>query len=465
MAVLLVLASWFFVGLSVCFYFALKWNEIWYARKGLPPGTMGWPLFGETAEFLKHGPDFMKKQRARYGNLFRTHVLAFPTVICTDPELNRYILLNETRGLVPGYPRSSQDILGKYNVGVVTGSAHKYLRGSLLSLVNPTMIKDHLLLNIDEPVRSFLANWEGKTIDLQDRTVEFAFVIAFKLIVDSQSSVIYDNFKSEFDKLAAGTISLAINIPGTAYHSGLQGRTRVVKMLRQFIKERRGSSVVHSDILGQIMSCENQKYHLSDDEMIDQIITMLYSGYETVSTTIMMALKYVHDNPKALQELREEHLAIRARRKPEDPIDWDDYKGMRFTRAVIFETSRLAAVVNGLLRKTNQDIELNGFLVPKGWRLYVSLREINFDPILYPEPSTFNPWRWMDNGLENHNYCFIFGGGTRLCPGKELGMVKIATFLHYFVTQYRWEESEGIEIVKFPRVEARNGLPIRVSKY
>jgi len=34
--------------------------------------------------------------------------------------------------------------------------------------------------------------------------------------------VIYDNFKSEFDKLAAGTISLAINIPGTAYHSGMQ---------------------------------------------------------------------------------------------------------------------------------------------------------------------------------------------------------------------------------------------------
>lgn len=75
-------------------------------------------------------------------------------------------------------------------------------------------------------------------------------------------------------------------------------------MLRQVIKERRASSEVHSDILGQIMSCENQKYHLSDDEMIDQIITMLYSGYETVSTTIMMALKYVHDNPKALQELR-----------------------------------------------------------------------------------------------------------------------------------------------------------------
>lgn len=43
----------------------LKWNEIRYRGKGLPQGTMGWPLFGETTDFLKQGPDFMKNQRAR----------------------------------------------------------------------------------------------------------------------------------------------------------------------------------------------------------------------------------------------------------------------------------------------------------------------------------------------------------------------------------------------------------------
>jgi len=43
----------------------LRWNEIRYRKKGLPPGTMGWPLFGETTEFLKQGPNFMKNQRAR----------------------------------------------------------------------------------------------------------------------------------------------------------------------------------------------------------------------------------------------------------------------------------------------------------------------------------------------------------------------------------------------------------------
>uniref|UniRef100_A0A5B7BDE0 Uncharacterized protein n=2 Tax=Davidia involucrata TaxID=16924 RepID=A0A5B7BDE0_DAVIN len=110
-------------------------------------------------------------------------------------------------------------------------------------------------------------------------------------------------------------------------------------------------------------------------------------------------------------------------------------------------------------------MELNGFVIPKGWRIYVYTREINYDPCLYPEPLTFNPWRWMDKSLETKNYFLIFGGGTRQCPGKELGVAEISTFLHYFVTKYRWEEVGRDKLTKFPRVEAPNGLHIRVSSY
>jgi len=54
------------VVLLLCFCSALlRWNEVRYRKKGLPPGTMGWPLFGETTEFLKQGPNFMKTQRSR----------------------------------------------------------------------------------------------------------------------------------------------------------------------------------------------------------------------------------------------------------------------------------------------------------------------------------------------------------------------------------------------------------------
>ncbi|KAL6994115.1 Cytochrome P450 85A [Sarracenia purpurea var. burkii] len=453
------------VVLGVCAAL-LRWNEVLFRKKGLPPGTMGWPVFGETTEFLKQGPNFMSNQRARYGSIFKSHILGCPTIVSMDPELNRYILMNEGRGLVPGYPQSMLDILGKCNIAAVHGGAHKRMRAALVALLTPAVIAHRLLPTIDAFIRSHLTNWNDNLVDIQEKTKEMALLSSLNQIAGTESMSMSGEFMPEFFKLVVGTLSLPINLPGTNYHSGFRARKKIVCMLGRLVEGRKASQETHHDMLGLLMNGDQEnRYKLSDEEIIDQIITILYSGYETVSTTSMMAVKYLHDHPQALHELRKEHLAIRERKRAEDSIDWNDYRSMRFTRAVIFETSRLATIVNGVLRKTTQDMELNGFVFPKGWRIYVYTREINYNPYHYPEPFTFNPWRWMDKSWESNNHFFMFGGGTRQCPGKELGIAEISTFLHYFVTRYRWEEVGGEKLMKFPRVEAPNGLHIRVSTY
>ncbi|KAK6116417.1 hypothetical protein DH2020_049879 [Rehmannia glutinosa] len=461
---LIMVISWFVLGLIIFCLFLFKWNEIRYNKKGLPPGSMGWPFFGETNEFLKQGPEFMKTQRTRYGKVFKSHILGSPTIISMDPELNRYILLNEAKGLIPGYPQSMLDILGTNNIAAVYGSNHKYIRNNLLSLIGIPLIKDQLMSRIDKYIRIHLSNWDGMNIDIQEKTMDMVFYVAFKQIAEAESNSVYNSFKCEFDKLLTGSLSLPINIPGTNYYQGFKGRKNIIKILTELIEKRRASPVIYDDMLDHMLNDAETKNTLNDVEIIDQIIAILYSGYETVSTTSMMAVKYLHDHQEALQELRGEHFAIRKRKTAEEPLDWDDYKSMRFTQRVVFETLRLASVVNGVLRKTTKDMKLNGFLVPKGWRIYVYTREINYDPILYQEPLKFNPWRWQDRNLESHNYCFLFGGGSRLCPGKELGIITLSIFLHYFVTTYRWEEIGGEVILQFPRVEAPNGYHINVMK-
>ncbi|XVE72303.1 hypothetical protein DITRI_Ditri11bG0028400 [Diplodiscus trichospermus] len=395
MALFMVILVSIALVLCVCISL-LRWNEMRYRKKGLPPGTMGWPVFGETTEFLKQGPNFMKNQRARYGSFFKSHILGCPTVVSMDPELNRYILMNEAKGLVPGYPQSMLDILGKCNIAAVHGSTHKQMRGALLALISPTMIREQLLPKIDEFIRIFLSDWDNKLINIQEKTKEMAFLSSLKQIACAESSSVAQEFMPEFFKLVLGTLSLPIDLPGTNYQRGFQARKNILRILGQLIEERKDSEESHKDMLGYLMRKDDGNRHkLSDDEIIDQIITILYSGYETVSTTSMMAVKYLHDHPRVLEELRKEHREIRARKRPEDPIEWNDLKSMRFTRAVIIETSRLATIVNGVLRKTTQEMELNGFVIPRGWRIYVYTREINYDPFLYPDPLAFNPWRWM----------------------------------------------------------------------
>lgn len=76
-------------------------------------------------------------------------------------------------------------------------------------------------------------------------------------------------------------------------------------MLEKMIAERRSSGLVHNDMLDALLSGnDGTRERLSDEQIIDLIITLIYSGYETMSTTSMMAVKYLSDHPKALEELR-----------------------------------------------------------------------------------------------------------------------------------------------------------------
>lgn len=82
-----------------------------------------------------------------------------------------------------------------------------------------------------------------------------------------------------------------------------------MKYVSKIIEGRRVASVPpHKDQLNELLGIIDSKYQLSDEDVINQIFTLLYSGYETVSTTTMMVLKYLHDHPKALQELRVRRL-------------------------------------------------------------------------------------------------------------------------------------------------------------
>ncbi|KAG5088016.1 hypothetical protein JHK86_000628 [Glycine max] len=62
-------------------------------------------------------------------------------------------VMNEAKGIVPGYPESMRKILGT-NIAEVHGAMHKRIRGSLLSLIGPIAVKDRLLPEVDEFMRS-----------------------------------------------------------------------------------------------------------------------------------------------------------------------------------------------------------------------------------------------------------------------------------------------------------------------
>ncbi|XP_074266241.1 cytochrome P450 87A3-like [Silene latifolia] len=120
------------------------WVYKWYNPKyngNLPPGTMGWPLIGETLQFFAKNtsfdiPSFVKMRMERYGPVFRTSLVGRPIIISADAELNYLIFQQEGHMFQSWYPDTFTEIFGREKVGSLHGFMYKYLKNMVLKQLN-----------------------------------------------------------------------------------------------------------------------------------------------------------------------------------------------------------------------------------------------------------------------------------------------------------------------------------------
>ena len=95
-------------------------------------------------------------------------------------------------------------------------------------------------------------------------------------------------------------------------------------------------------------------------------------------------------------------------------------------------------------------------------QIYWSANSTHKNAEFFPEPMKFDPSRFEGSGPAP--YTFVpFGGGPRMCPGKEYARLEILVFMHHLVKRFKWEKMIPDEkIVVTPMPEPEKGLPIRL---
>ncbi|KAI3912159.1 hypothetical protein MKW92_037368 [Papaver armeniacum] len=446
----------------------------------LPPGTLGLPFIGESLQIISayktENPEpFIDERVKRYGNVFTTHLFGKPTVFSTDPDVNRYILQNEGRLFESSYPSSITNLLGKHSLLIIKGNLHKKLHSLTMSFANSSIIRDHLLVDVNRLVKLNLNSWSDHVL-LQDEAKKITFELTVKQLMSIDPGEYSENLRKEYVLLIEGFFSVPIPLFFTTYGRAIKARRKVAESLLSVVRERRKENISSSNGGGgkknkdMLEALLEEECGLSDEEIVDFMLALLVAGYETTSTIMTLVVKFLTETPLALAQLKEEHEQIAAENGYSGSLQWSDYKSLPFTQCVINETLRVANIISGVFRKTASDVTIKGFTIPKGWTVFVSFRAVHLHQDNYKESRSFNPWRWQQNDLAsmsstgNGNSFTPFGGGPRLCPGYELSRVEICVFIHHFVTHFSWDPAEEDKLIFFPTTRTVKRYPINIQK-
>ncbi|XP_051129333.1 abscisic acid 8'-hydroxylase CYP707A2-like [Andrographis paniculata] len=462
-----------FLAFTLSLTFSLAANSIFRRRRRpipLPPGSMGWPYIGETFQLYSQNPNtFFANKLKKYGSIFKTHVLGCPCVMISCPDAAKIVLSTKSHLFKPTFPVSKERILGRQAIFFHQGEYHSRLRKLVVKSFTPAAI-GNIVAAVDAVAAAAVAAWENKQfITTFQEMKTYTFDVALISIFGNDELMYREEIKKCYYTLEKGYNSMPVNFPGTLFHQAMKSRRELSKILAEILKlRRRRAAGNHRDLLSSFMGVsETAAAALSDEQIADNIIGVIFAARDTTASVLTWILKFLAENPTVLQAVTEEQERLilwKQENCKEDEIKkltWTDTKKMIITTRVIQETLRIASILSFTFREAVEDVEFNGYLIPKGWKVLPLFRNIHHSPDNFPEPEKFDPSRFEVSPRPN---TFLpFGSGPHSCPGNELAKLEILVLLHHLTTKYRWSivgPQNGIQYGPFALPQ--NGLPIKL---
>ncbi|KAF2317949.1 hypothetical protein GH714_041273 [Hevea brasiliensis] len=402
--------------LAYVLVFAFKRQSI--GAKNLPPGTMGWPIMGETVEFLFGKPEnFVFKRMKKYSpDIFKTKILGEKTAVICGPNGHKFLFSNEQKLFTVFRPHSMQKLFRSYQAKAPAPSEPeaKILR-------SPAFLKPEALVR-----------YLGKMDSITQQQMKI--IGRGKILSRAKKAV-----------------------------------AAIRKELTTVVKEKRASISISGapmqDILSHmIVATDPSGKHMPEAEIADKMMGLLTAGYSTVATAITFFMKYVGERPDIYKKILDEQMEVASGKKDGDLLQWEDIQKMKYSWDVVYEVMRLTPPLQGTFREAIADFTYAGYTIPKGWKIYWTVSTTNKNPEYFPDPERFDPSRY-DDEKAIPPYTFVpFGGGPRMCPGKEYARLAILTFIHNVMKRFKWDLGFPKEkIIGDMMPTPQKGLPVRLQ--
>ncbi|KAL3520309.1 hypothetical protein ACH5RR_018458 [Cinchona calisaya] len=463
--------------------FPLSISLIFLIRKrnsscaNLPPGTSGWPMVGENLQFALLGPQkFVNDRMKKYSpEVFQTSLLGEKMAIFCGAQGNKFLFTNENKLLTSWWPQSMKKaLLFPEFVENSLKEVSALKRSFMHDILKPEALKQYIPV-MDAMAREHIEKeWTPhKEVKVFPLSKKYTFDLACRLFLSVVDPDHIKKLADPFHLVTNGMFSVPIDFPGTAYNGAIKGgkmvRQELLKVIRQRRKElmeNKESEAAGRDLLSRMLLVTDEDgQFMSEMEISNNIIGLLVASYETTSTAVTFVLKHLAELPHIYKEVLREQTEIAKTKGPDDLLTWEDIEKMKYSWNVARESLRVTPPAQGAFRESVTDFTYAGFTVPKGWKTFWTVHTTHKNPKYFPVPEKFDPSRFEGSGPAP--YTFVpFGGGPRMCPGKEYARLEVLVFMYRIVTTFQLEKAIPNEkIVYHASPVPANGLPVRLQPH
>jgi cytochrome P450 len=441
-----------------------------------PPLVPGLPVVGVLPRLAREPLEFMESLD-RVGPLVRARFGPMTLYFVNHPDLAGEVQVARVDEFVKAGPHKERlrPLLGD-SLPVADGDPWRRRR----RLMNPMFSLKRLsgLSGLmTDTIAARLDSWtelveSDRSLDLSRELATLAMqVLATSMFSRSLSDEERDQLGQDF-RFVTAYVNLRIWTPGLPEwvpmpreHSGEAALDRIEQVIRRVVADRRRDPG-GDDLLALLLEArDDDGAPLSDVELRDELMALLFGGHETTATTVTWTFAMLEQHPEIEARVRREIDDVLGDRTP----GMEDWPKLKYTKAAWEEAMRMfpPAFTNG--RTAAHDCELGGYFVPAGAMVMLNVYGTHHHPDFWEHPHRFNPDRMLgERAAERHKWAhYPFGLGPRHCIGANMGNMEALYLIAMIMQRFRLSLEPGADIRPTARmsIQPRRGLPMRLHPH
>jgi cytochrome P450 len=335
---------------------------------------------------------------------------------------------------------------------------HKLIGFGLLTSDGKKWVEDRKVLNLEflgqskefnfnvvnDYLNNFKLRWDKQekinlTADMNELIIHTIYKILFRRDFHFDLKILREHFKNYDEYIVRQQRSL-IKFPFWLPIPYFIRARRAVKWLRTFAKN------VMDELLASPepnMIKRMKENNFSDENIIDQILTLFIGGHESTSNSINFTFLLLRDNTEAFEKLLAEVNSFQEEVNPES------IEKLEYLDLVIKESLRLYPTVPLFPRIAKVDGKLGEFDLKKGDLIAFSPYIMHRTEKYWPDALAFKPERFIGKKFEREFIYFPFGLGPRKCIGAAMSGVKMKQIIFFLLKNYHFEiQGPSLKVIR-----------------